>query len=143
MPQNPDVIATKTTKGDVWVFDRTKHPSKPDKESVFKPDIILNGMNKDGYVIISKCAFMSCPPVLRFGLAWSELKMGHIISSGEDTTVCKWFVPHSSLSHILRLPHHRDINASGRLGNTLRPTQIFKCHDSCVNVRDATAPLQP
>lgn len=49
MPQNPDLIATKTTKGDVWVFDRTKHPSKPDKENIFKPDIILNGMNKDGY----------------------------------------------------------------------------------------------
>ena len=30
----------------------------------------------------------------RFGLAWSELKMGHIISSGEDTTVCKWLVAH-------------------------------------------------
>ena len=30
----------------------------------------------------------------RFGLAWSELKTGHIISSGEDTTVCKWLVSH-------------------------------------------------
>ena len=60
MPQNPDLIATKTTKGDVWVFDRTKHPSKPDKENVFKPDIILNGMNKDGYARISQYASMSC-----------------------------------------------------------------------------------
>lgn len=54
MPQNPDLIATKTTKGDVWIFDRTKHPSKPDKENVFKPDIILNGMNKDGYARIPR-----------------------------------------------------------------------------------------
>ena len=53
MPQNPDLIATKTTKGDVWIFDRTKHPSKPDKEGVFKPDIILDGMNKDGYARMS------------------------------------------------------------------------------------------
>lgn len=34
----------------------------------------------------------------RFGLAWSELKLGHIISSGEDTTVCKWLVPHPNFS---------------------------------------------
>jgi hypothetical protein len=72
----------------------------------------------------------------RFGLAWSELKTGHIISSGEDTTVCKWSVPCSNLpdNSILRLYRHRDINAYSRLGNSLRPTQIFKCHDSCVNV---------
>jgi len=75
-------------------------------------------------------------PPHSFGLAWSELKMGHIISSGEDTTVCKWLVPHSNLpdNSILRSYYYRDINASSRLGNSLRPTQIFKCHDSCVNV---------
>lgn len=48
MSQNPDLIATKTTSGDVWVFDRTKHPNKPDKEGVFKPDIVLNGQSKEG-----------------------------------------------------------------------------------------------
>jgi len=60
MPQNPDLIATKTTKGDVWIFDRTKHPSKPDKENVFKPDIILNGMNKDGYARIPQYTSTPC-----------------------------------------------------------------------------------
>lgn len=72
----------------------------------------------------------------RFGLAWSELKMGHIISSGEDTTVCKWLVPHPNFPVELdsETVRYRDINAYSRLGNSLRPTQIFKCHDSCVNV---------
>jgi histone-binding protein RBBP4 len=50
MPQNPDLIATKTTTGDVWIFDRTKHPNKPDKEGIFKPDIVLNGQSKEGWV---------------------------------------------------------------------------------------------
>jgi histone-binding protein RBBP4 len=52
MPQKIDLIATKTTSGDVWVFDRTKHPNKPEKEAVFKPDIILNGQSKEGYVVV-------------------------------------------------------------------------------------------
>ncbi|CCA70148.1 probable Chromatin assembly factor 1 subunit c [Serendipita indica DSM 11827] len=73
MPQNPDLIATKTTSGDVWVFDRTKHPNKPEKEGVFKPDIILSGQSKEG-----------------FGLTWNESKAGHILSSSEDSTVCYW-----------------------------------------------------
>lgn len=84
-------------------------------------------------------------PSDRFGLAWSELKTGHIISSGEDTTVCKWFVSHSDLPDrsILSLNHHRDINAYSRLGNSLRPTHIFKCHDSCVNVSNRNLSLRP
>ena len=76
----------------------------------------------------------------RFGLAWSEMKMGHIISSGEDTTVCKWLVPHPNFpdNSTLTPYRYRDINAYSRLGNSLRPTQIFKCHDSCVNVSNRT-----
>ena len=84
-------------------------------------------------------------PSHRFGLAWSESKMGHIISSGEDTTVCKWLVPHSKFpdNSTLRPYHHRDINAYSRLGNSLRPTQIFKCHDSCVNVSKRDLSFMP
>jgi histone-binding protein RBBP4 len=48
MPQNPDLIATKTVKGDVLVFDRTKHSDEPDKPGVFKPDITLTGQTKEG-----------------------------------------------------------------------------------------------
>lgn len=28
----------------------------------------------------------------RFGLAWSPIKMGHILGASEDTTVCHWHV---------------------------------------------------
>jgi histone-binding protein RBBP4 len=47
MPQNPDLIATKTVMGDVYVFDRTKHPSVPTGD-VCKPDITLRGHTKEG-----------------------------------------------------------------------------------------------
>lgn len=49
MPQNPDLIATKTVMGEVYIFDRTKHPSQPTND-VCKPDIILRGHTKEGLV---------------------------------------------------------------------------------------------
>lgn len=47
MPQNPDLIATKTVMGEVYVFDRTKHPSQPTGDAC-KPDITLRGHTKEG-----------------------------------------------------------------------------------------------
>ena len=47
MPQNPDLIATKTVMGEVYVFDRTKHPSQPIGNEC-KPDITLRGHTKAG-----------------------------------------------------------------------------------------------
>lgn len=48
MPQNPDLIATKAVSGEVFVFDRTKHPSDPERGGVCRPDIRLIGQNKEG-----------------------------------------------------------------------------------------------
>lgn len=50
MPQNPDLIATKAVSGEVYVFDRTKHSSEPERGGVFKPDIRLVGQTKEGFV---------------------------------------------------------------------------------------------
>lgn len=76
MPQNPDLIATKTVMGEVYIFDRTKHASQPTND-ICKPDITLRGHTKEGY-----------------GLSWSSLpgKAGHLLSASEDTTVCHWDV---------------------------------------------------
>lgn len=48
MPQNPNLIATKTVMGDVYVFDRTKHSSEPAADGQCKPDIKLKGQKKEG-----------------------------------------------------------------------------------------------
>lgn len=48
MPQNPDLIATKTVKGEVYVFDRTRHTSEPERGGVCKPDFRLVGQSKEG-----------------------------------------------------------------------------------------------
>ncbi|KAG5457655.1 MAG: hypothetical protein BJ554DRAFT_2274 [Olpidium bornovanus] len=51
MPQNPDLIATKTVAGEVHVFDRTKHVSQPAEGALSKPQIRLRGHDQEGYGI--------------------------------------------------------------------------------------------
>lgn len=75
MPQNPDLIATKTVAGPVYIFDRTKHESKAPLHGECKPDITLVGQSKEGY-----------------GLSWSKVRSGHILSASEDSTVAHWYV---------------------------------------------------
>lgn len=76
MPQNPDLIATKTSAGDVLVFDRTKHSNFP-KDDEIRAQITLKGHTKEGY-----------------GMSWNptSAQKGHILSASEDTTVCHWSV---------------------------------------------------
>ena len=53
MPQNPDLLATKSVKGEVLIFDRTKHSSEPERGGVCKPDIRLTGQYREGCVHLS------------------------------------------------------------------------------------------
>ena len=50
MPQNPFLIATKTVSAEVFVFDYTKHPSKPSPNGVCAPDLRLTGHRTEGCV---------------------------------------------------------------------------------------------
>jgi hypothetical protein len=60
MPQNPDMIATKAVSGEVLVFDRTKHPSEPERGGVCKPDIRLVGQTREGLVLRLHCYPYRC-----------------------------------------------------------------------------------
>lgn len=51
MPQNQDIIATKTVLGDVFIFDRTKHPLKPPADGTCSPELRLKGHTKEGYLL--------------------------------------------------------------------------------------------
>lgn len=48
MPQNPFLIATKTVSAEVFVFDYTKHPSKPSPNGICAPDLRLTGHRTEG-----------------------------------------------------------------------------------------------
>ena len=73
MPQNPFLIATKTVSAEVYVFDYTKHPSKPPADGKCNPDLRLQGHKTEGY-----------------GLSWSPFCEGHLLSGSDDAQICLW-----------------------------------------------------
>ncbi|MFS7985823.1 WD-40 repeat-containing protein MSI1 [Helianthus anomalus] len=73
MPQNSFIIATKTVSAEVYVFDYSKHPSKPPLDGACSPDLRLRGHNTEGY-----------------GLSWSKFKQGHLLSGSDDAQICLW-----------------------------------------------------
>ena len=75
MPGNSSIIASKTTNAEVWLFDRTAHVAKANRASQCRPDYRLTGHEKEGY-----------------GLSWSALREGHLLSGSEDGLVCLWDV---------------------------------------------------
>ncbi|KAH8922081.1 WD40 repeat-like protein [Atractiella rhizophila] len=112
MPQNPDLIATKTAaldtlRADVLIYDRTKHPSQPPPEGLsgggIGAQMRLKGHTREGY-----------------GLAWNATSAGegHLISGGEDATVVHWDIK-----------NYKTSNAA--LG--MDPLGIYKGHTGYVN----------
>lgn len=64
MPQNPDIVASKTASGVVRIFNTTTEVETP---------ISLIGHDKEGY-----------------GLAWSRLTKGLLGSGSDDGKICCW-----------------------------------------------------
>ncbi|KAK9741632.1 hypothetical protein RND81_03G118400 [Saponaria officinalis] len=73
MPQNPFIIASKTVNAEVYVFDYSRHPSKPPLDGTCSPDLRLRGHTTEGY-----------------GLSWSKFKHGHLLSGSDDAQICLW-----------------------------------------------------
>ncbi|KDD73513.1 hypothetical protein H632_c2101p0 [Helicosporidium sp. ATCC 50920] len=74
-PQNHFLIATKTVSAEVYVFDFSKHPSKPAPDGLCKPDLRLTGHRNEGY-----------------GLSWSAVQEGYLLSGSDDAQICVWDV---------------------------------------------------
>ncbi|TPX59715.1 hypothetical protein PhCBS80983_g02297 [Powellomyces hirtus] len=73
MPVNPNIIATRTVMGPVYVFDRTRHTSTPSPDGICNPEIKLLGHTKEGY-----------------GMSWHPTLAGRLVTGSEDTTICEW-----------------------------------------------------
>jgi len=103
MPQNPDLIATKAVSGEVLIFDRTKHPSEPERGGVCKPDIRLVGQTKEGSVLgplasplVDEAESMLTMDIK--GSGWRGIRIRRVISSarlrtrrcatGKDFSLC-------------------------------------------------------
>ncbi|KAL3635273.1 Chromatin assembly complex, subunit 3 [Castilleja foliolosa] len=73
MPQNQCIIATKTARAEVYVFDCSKHSAEPPLDGKCNPDLRLRGHYVKG-----------------FGLSWSHLKQGYLLSGSDDAHICFW-----------------------------------------------------
>ena len=71
MPQKDkyNIIATKTTSGEIHIFDYFKQPCRP-TETIVKPELKLQGHVKEG-----------------FGLSWNTNKLGYLLSGSDDYRV--------------------------------------------------------
>lgn len=72
-PQNPNVIATWASDRNVYVWDRSKHPSAPASGSPPKPQATLRGHKDEG-----------------FALEWNPHVEGQLLSGSNDHTVNLW-----------------------------------------------------
>ncbi|WPG98290.1 nucleosome remodeling complex, CAF-I subunit, protein [Acrodontium crateriforme] len=70
-PQNPDIIATWAKDHNLYIWDRSKHPSVPTTD--IKPQAILKGHSDEG-----------------FGLEWNPHTEGQLLSGSNDSTVRVW-----------------------------------------------------
>ncbi|KAJ8452974.1 hypothetical protein Cgig2_014737 [Carnegiea gigantea] len=83
MPQNPNLVAAKTSGLEVYVFDTTKEPNSNGMGSC-NPDLRLRGHEKEGY-----------------GLSWSPFKEGYLLSGSNDCNICLWDVSSMPQSKVL------------------------------------------
>lgn len=99
-PQNPDIIASLCVDGRVLIFDRTKHLMVPPADGSVKFEAELVGHEKEG-----------------FGMSWSPLLEGHLVTGNEDMTVRTW-----------------DIKSGFSKGNkSISPTTTYTVHSATVN----------
>lgn len=82
MPQNHFLIATKTISAEVYLFDYSKHPTKPAPDGLCKPDLRLTGHKNEGY-----------------GLSWSQQQEGFLLSGSDDAQICVWDVKGATQSN--------------------------------------------
>ena len=73
MPQNPQIIATKTPLSDVLIFNVDTHPLGKEQPGDCNPELRLKGHTREGY-----------------GLSWNSNSSGHLLSAADDHTVCLW-----------------------------------------------------
>jgi histone-binding protein RBBP4 len=100
MPQDKFIVATKTVSAEVYVFDWSKHPSKPSADGACNPDFRLCGHKTEGY-----------------GLAWSPFLPGHLLSGSDDAQICLWDVQGGTKPNRVRPPGR----APQRCGRPARP----------------------
>ena len=73
MPQHPHIIAAKAASASTYIYNTNNLDEDCDTDE--KPHLTCAGHNQEGY-----------------GLAWSTMNTGHLLSGSDDKLVCLWDV---------------------------------------------------
>jgi histone-binding protein RBBP4 len=111
MPQNHFFVATRGPDPEIYVFDLSKHPSFPEEGSTFSPQVICCGHAKEGY-----------------GLSWSKLKQGYLLSGSEDTQLCLWDIMAGSADN----NNSSSSSSSSSSSQKIKPLSTFTGHTNVV-----------
>lgn len=104
-PNKYNIIATKTPCGEVHIFDYFKHPPRPTSNEV-KTEMKLYGHTKEG-----------------FGLNWSTIKEGYLLSGSNDGIVCMWDINSGNSQPIKSFHEHaaecEDVSFNKKVDNII------------------------
>ena len=137
MPQNHFFVATRGPDPNIYVFDLSKHPSFPEEGSVFSPQVVCCGRkwiqrletkimcaSFHWKITILTLLFMLCFVLSDakegYGMAWSKLKEGHLLSGSEDTNLCLWDINAGAA------------NSTEKAGRQVQALSTFKGHSDVV-----------
>ncbi|KAG7810850.1 hypothetical protein KL921_002478 [Ogataea angusta] len=125
MPQNPDLIATITNKGHLYMFDRTKKPNNFTEDEIDDSDDFSD----------IKLEFHQCEG---WGLDWNRYKEGELASGSSDGTIALWDVTKFKKNTPDRKSAPTtatglEIQKRKYKTSTLRPTKTAAAHDYGVN----------
>ncbi|GAB2267853.1 hypothetical protein Dimus_002829 [Dionaea muscipula] len=140
MPQNPDLIAAKTSGPEVYVFNCAMQGDAPEC-GICDPDFTLKGHEQEGY-----------------GLSWNPFKEGNLLSGSNDCKICLWDVRSEPRGRVLDAKtvflahenvvehvswHLKNENVFGSVGDDMllmiwdqrsdKPQQTVRCHEKEVN----------
>ncbi|CAI5949353.1 unnamed protein product [Closterium sp. NIES-65] len=97
----------------VFVFDYSRHPSKPPQEGTCNPDLRLRGHKTEGY-----------------GLSWSPFRAGHLLSGSDDMQICVWDIGAATKANkVVEAKHVFRVGWEG-WGGVVRgpPAERIRCH---------------
>ncbi|SAL97602.1 hypothetical protein [Absidia glauca] len=111
---NPNIIATKSRTGSVYVFDRTTHESFPRENEAFRPDLVLKGHDKEGDIAGASKEHRTLDPLRTYqghtapveDVAWHMGQDTLFASVGDDMKLMIWDTRRNTDSPVHRIHAH-------------------------------------